>query len=167
MLGFSSLFREGEYIGTDPCSHMIHDARAISEQILEVNPLLNIRTIQCGSETFCPESGSLDLVFTSPPYFDTERYYNEPGQCWRDYRDLSSWRVNYLLPTLKSARSGLKRSRPLIINISPKYRGDIIEVADEAGFFLNNEIKLPLSRDHFSRMRGNEDPKYELFLEFR
>jgi len=167
MLGFASLFREGEYIGTDPCSHMIRDARAIAHNIHEVNPTLNIRTVQCGSETFCPDPGSLDLVFTSPPYFDTERYYDEPGQCWRDYKDLTSWRVNYLLPTLKSARAGLKPGSPMVINISPRYRRDIVEVAEEDGFQLEDELRLSLTRDHFSRKRGGNDPKYELFLVFR
>jgi len=167
MLGFASLFREGEYIGTDPCSHMIRDGRAILNKIGEVNPLLNIRVVQCGSETFVPPEESLDLVFTSPPYFDTERYYDEPGQCWRDHPDLTSWRLNYLLPTLKSARSGLKEGRPCIINISPKYRRDIVEVAGDAGFTLEDELKLSLTRDHFSRKRGDGAPKYELFLVFR
>ena len=167
MLGFASLFREGEYIGTDPCSHMIRDARAISEQILEVNPTLNIRTIQCGSETFTPPEGSLDLVFTSPPYFNTERYYDEPGQCWRDYPDLPLWRDQYLLRTLQGARRGLKAGRPMVINISPQYRVDVIETAERAGFALQDEIRLKIGRDHFSRKRGDVQPKYELFLSFR
>ena len=69
------------YIGTEPSSKTF-------DGLIQLNKDLNIygKDVQIhklGSEIFRPEKETLDLCFTSPPYFDTEKYSDEETQCLR------------------------------------------------------------------------------------
>jgi DNA modification methylase len=144
---------------------MCRDAANVSAEILESKPALNFQIFQTGSEKWSPEPRSLDFVFTSPPYFDAEKYYDEPGQCWRDYPDRPRWIQNYLVPTLKSARLGLKEGRTLLLNVSSSMRQEIVECAQSVGFSLQEEFSHLHSQDHFHR-GGSKGRKEEVFLAF-
>jgi hypothetical protein len=168
MLGFASVFERGTYIGTDPCSHMCRDAGAVSKEIMQGKPGLDIQVIRSGSEVWIPEVDSLDLVFTSPPYFDAEQYYDEPGQCWRDHSDFDTWKSSYYVKTLQGAAHGLKSSGSLVLNVPQSLRGVTIECAEAAGLFVVDELHMSLGRDHFARGAGSSgDSRHELFMVFR
>ena len=48
--------------------------------------------------------GKLDMVFTSPPYFDREQYSEDDEQSFKSYPMYSDWRDNFLKrPTLTNA----------------------------------------------------------------
>lgn len=166
MLGFASVVSEGTYIGTDPCAHMCEDARDVASQIGVLKQRLKMDVYQTGSEKWMPSEGSLDLVFTSPPYFDAEKYYDEPGQCWRDYPDFEEWKTGYYFPTLKNAFVGLKNGRHLVLNVSSKLRDATLECALDVGFIFAEEINVKLNGDHFSRSKGLSGSS-ECFLVFR
>ena len=49
-----------------------------------------------------------DSIFTSPPYFDVEKYSDEETQSYKRYTTIDSWNKNFLhktigklIPTLK------------------------------------------------------------------
>ena len=49
-----------------------------------------------------------DLVFTSPPYFNVERYSHDDTQSWIRYKDIDGWNryflhksLNKIIPTVK------------------------------------------------------------------
>lgn len=166
MLGFSSVSSNGTYVGTDPCFHMCRDARDVASLIGSIKPRLSFEIHQDGSERWKPVQDSLDLVFTSPPYFDAEKYYDEPGQCWRDYPGLEGWKTGYYFPTLKNAFVGLKSGRHLVLNVSSKLRDVTFDCAAKAGFVFIEEIDMKLNGDHFSRSRGQKGSS-ECFLVFQ
>lgn len=162
MLGFCSAYEKGVYFGTDPAKETYEDLYRLKENIKKTNcfeGLLEIKNL--GSEIVDLPKSVGDLVFTSPPYFNTEKYFNEDGQCWKDYPQLDSWKENYLRKTFENSYSFLKKDSSMCINISEKYENDIIEVAESVGFVLEKTWYLDLKIDHFKRKKNitsNKEP---------
>jgi hypothetical protein len=79
---------------------------------------------QFGSEVigdqmvFQKHLGTVDLVFTSPPYFAKEVYSDDPEQSCHKFSSYESWRDGFLFPTLKTAVASLRRDRYLLWNIA-------------------------------------------------
>jgi hypothetical protein len=93
-----------------------------------------------------------DLVFTSPPYFDTEKYFEEPGQCWRDYPVWEQWKGSYLRPTVARAKDYLRPGGKLVLNV--KHEACVWEEAIGAGV---ETWLFPVSAGPFARARGQDN----------
>src|SRR3989304_3149792 len=106
--------------------------------------------MEIGSEEFALEE-PVDLVFTSPPYFDNEIYSDEETQSCNRYPKYEDWRYNYLYRTMISMPSSVKKGGDLIINIANTKRAptlvkDFTDWIDMLGYFkLEKELKLALS----------------------
>jgi hypothetical protein len=59
-----------------------------------------------------------DLVFTSPPYFNVERYSYDDTQSWVRYKDIESWNELFLHKALKNIWKTIKPGGYLLVNIS-------------------------------------------------
>jgi hypothetical protein len=117
-----------------------------------------------GSEVYRPQHNSLDLCFTSPPYFDLEKYADEPTQSYVKYNTKEAWVDGFLAPTFKNCHYGLKSDGNMIINIADvKGRHNInleektVEIAEKVGFKLVNKFNLALSNVNLI----NKDSKYK------
>lgn len=154
MLGFCSVYNNGVYYGTDPSSQTYNDLEVLKKEIeLSKNFKGNINIFKMGSEYFNSIKDKGDLVFTSPPYFDTEKYFDENGQCWKDYSDINEWKEKYLYVTFVNAFNFLKNDGIMCINISQKYKEIFIEIAEKAKFKLVNIYNLNLKTDHFKKKK--------------
>jgi len=103
-----------KYIGVDPCKKTFDGLINLKNDLNYINcDLYNI-----GSEDFIPEKNSLDLCFTSPPYFNTEKYSNEDTQSWKKYPTQELWLNDFLYTTIKNCIYGLKSDGHIVINIS-------------------------------------------------
>jgi hypothetical protein len=72
---------------------------------------------ECSS--FQKYKGKIDLVFTSPPYFNREVYSEDENQSCHKYGDsYDSWKNGFLIPTLKTAAEWLKPGGHLLWNIA-------------------------------------------------
>jgi hypothetical protein len=60
----------------------------------------------------------VDLVFTSPPYFNREAYSNDPTQSYKKFSNYESWRDGFLRPTLETCVKWLKNDRYILWNIA-------------------------------------------------
>lgn len=105
-----------------------------------------------GSEDFQPNKNSLDLCFTSPPYFDLEKYADEPSQSYMKFNTKEAWVEGFLRPTFKNCYYGLKPDGCMLINIADvKGKNNInleietVKIAEEVGFKLVKKLKLALS----------------------
>jgi hypothetical protein len=163
MLGFFAEYPNGTYCANEPAKTTFHDLETLAEDMPGVVQL------QCrGSEFEEWEENIFDLVFTSPPYFDTEKYFEEPGQVWVEYPDIASWREKQVKPTLEQAYRGVKPGGHVIININQEYRDTFLVTAQEVGFVFVQEDRLMLHRSHFARKGANKDTrKYEPILVFQ
>jgi hypothetical protein len=137
-----------EYIATEPSSLSHEGLLNLANDYAYRNKKVTIH--KCGSEDFIPTENSLDLCFTSPPYFDTEKYADESSQSYSKYPTKDSWLNGFLSKTIQNCYFGLKHGGKLIINISntPKYNfleSETIRIAEENGFKLVETRFLILS----------------------
>jgi hypothetical protein len=80
-----------------------------------------------------------DTVFTSPPYFDIERYSTEETQSWVRYKTIDDWNTNFLHKTLKNIIPTVKKGGILAINISDVYsHGEWKSITNPMNNFLES-----------------------------
>jgi DNA modification methylase len=103
-----------------------------------------------GSEEYLPDKSSLDLCFTSPPYFDTEKYSDEPTQSYIKYPTQDEWVDGFLRSTIENCYTGLKKGGYMLYNIAntPKYKfieEQTVKISKELGFTQEDTLQLTLS----------------------
>jgi hypothetical protein len=84
----------------------------------------------------------IDIMFSSPPYFATERYAEgskfEDDQSWSRYNSYEEWRDGFYLPVMKKAFDKLSPGGWLMVNImDPKVKGKRHKSCDD----LVNDLK--------------------------
>jgi hypothetical protein len=67
---------------------------------------------------FSQYDNHFDLVFTSPPYFNVERYSYDDTQSWVRYKDIDDWNTEFLQKTLNNLWRSIKTGGYLLVNIS-------------------------------------------------
>lgn len=63
-----------------------------------------------------------DLVFTSPPYFDKERYAYDELQSFSQFGSYEEWRLGFLATAVRRAFEVLKLGSHLVLNVSDSAR---------------------------------------------
>jgi hypothetical protein len=172
ILGAMSSLKRMHYIGTDPNTDNYIDeldktryeyvADFFNNEVLETNPFWEeekntYHIFQDGSEfignnpEFQQYKGKLDLVFTSPPYFDREQYSEDEEQSYKMYPTYDNWRDNFLKPTLTTAYEYLRNDRYLLWNIADikigknKYHTleqDSIDIIESLGGEYQGKLKM-------------------------
>tara|TARA_B110000285_G_scaffold56935_1_gene64895 strand:- start:91 stop:1521 length:1431 start_codon:yes stop_codon:yes gene_type:complete len=172
ILGAMSSLKKIHYIGTDPNTDNYIDelgksryeyvADFFNNEVLESNPFWEeekntFHYFQMGSELigkhpdFQQYKGKLDMVFTSPPYFDREQYSDDEEQSFKAYPKYDDWRDNFLNPTLTNAFNSLREDRYLLWNIADIKIGtdkfhpleqDSIDVIESLGGIYQGKLKM-------------------------
>ena len=125
LVGFLASDAES-YVGIDP-NTKLHDP--YQKIIDSVGGDKKVTTICSPAEDLDFSSVNYDFVFTSPPYFDLERYSDENTQSWKKYRDFDDWLNNFLLKTLTKCWKNLSEGGRVVINISDIYsQGKVKEI---------------------------------------
>jgi uncharacterized protein (UPF0297 family) len=148
LLGFLSASNTKHYIGTEPATRTYEGLLQMSKDFSYINKKVDIH--KQGSEDFVPEKNSLDLCFTSPPYFDTEKYSDEPTQSYIKFPTEDKWMNTFIRKTMENCYYGLKENGYMLINIAntPKHKfieEGTIRVAEETGFTHEDTLQLTLS----------------------
>ncbi len=152
LLGALSSKKVKQYIGTEPSRKTFDGLMKMTDNLAsEFNTDVILDNI--GSEDFEPEPDSLDLCLTSPPYFDNEKYADEPTQSYIKYPTKEKWLNDFMGKTLENCKTGLKKDGTLIINIAdvksyPHLASDFLILAENKGFELIGRMKLALSKAH-------------------
>lgn len=89
LLGAIACDRVSRYVGTDPCSQTMTGLRTMAKELGREG--LKIELHELGSEHFLPDRNSFDVCFSSPPYFNTEKYSNELSQGYLKFPDKNAW----------------------------------------------------------------------------
>jgi DNA methylase len=157
LLGAIMCHRVKHYIGTDPSSPTM---KGLMRMKAELVPLatqlgrapLSVTLYKIGSEDYSfVKANSLDLCFTSPPYFDTEKYSDEKTQSFFKYPTQDAWLYGFMRKTLANCHRGLKQDGYLVVNIAavrsyPNLAKEFVEMAEANRFKLVDTLQLNLSR---------------------
>ena len=65
--------------------------------------------------------GIMDIVFTSPPYFNVERYSHDDTQSWIRHKDINDWNKLFLHKALNNVWKCMRKGGILMVNISDVY----------------------------------------------
>jgi len=148
LLGISSSNMRYTYVGTDPNTETYNYLKYL-------NTFLNTNSeiIQDVSENY--QSENIDLAFSSPPYFNLEKYSDEPTQCMVNYTTLDEWFEGYVEPTMINIHRGLKSTGTFATNIadyktySQKEPVEVVDkwiaTAEKLGFEHTKTIKMMLN----------------------
>ena len=130
----------------------------------------NIQLYPIGSEDYLPEKESLDVCFSSPPYFNHEKYSIEPTQSYVKFSTPKQWMQGFLLKTIDNCWHGLKHGGYLILNIAdvtnyPTLCGDFLEGMKATAFTYQKMLRLELSK--LIKTEADQDFKYEPIYVFQ
>src|ERR1035437_2395775 len=80
-----------------------------------------------------------DLIFTSPPYFDKEKYDQSDQQSYKMYKDFDSWLNNFLCKAIELRSKNLKSGGYLVININDIYtRKKLYKICDGMNSYIDS-----------------------------
>ena len=104
------------------------------------------------SEEYEPKD--IDLAFSSPPYFNLEKYCDEPTQCMNQFTTLDEWFEGYVVPTMQNIYNGLNPDGVFATNIADYKVGGKTEfkvcerwiaTAEKLGFKHTQTVKMMLN----------------------
>jgi hypothetical protein len=111
-----------------------------------------------------------DTIFTSPPYFDVERYSTEDTQSWVRYKNIDDWNKNFLHNTINKLIPTLKSGGILAINIADVYSAkdkDYFDICNPMNDFIKSKglkyygcIGMEMTKRFNSGGAGNAKSEY-------
>lgn len=82
-----------------------------------------------------------DLIFTSPPYFNIEKYDKSHLQSYKRYKKLREWLESFLFQTISKTWSSLKKGGHLVLNISDVYSNhQVHHICDPMCDFIGHNL---------------------------
>lgn len=147
LLGITTSNMRYDYTCIDPNTETVDRLNYLNS--LVANPGTVIQSV---SEEYQPED--MDLAFSSPPYFNLEKYSDEETQCMVRYTTLDEWFEGYVAPTMANIQRGLNNDGIFATNIADyKSYGNKeyevvqrwIQTAEKIGFKYNGMIKMMLN----------------------
>jgi hypothetical protein len=158
-----SIAADVNYIGTDPCTETFNGLEVIRDEWGSKNRTIELH--QIGSEEFWPDANSIDLCFTSPPYFDWEKYSEEETQSFKKYPEVQDWIDGFLWHTIDKCHYGLKAGGILALNVAntrriKNFEEETVRIAKQIHYKHIDTWKLQLSSQTGS-------PKYEPIFIFQ
>jgi len=152
------------YIATEPSRKTFEGLIDIAE---DYGRGINTEIECCGSEDYLADANTLDFCFTSPPYFDLEKYSDESTQSYNKFKTKEEWVEGFLRPTFKNCYYGLKPNKLMLINIADvKGKNNInleeetVRVAKECGF-KKHETQFRLSLSNINLRNKEKKFKFE------
>lgn len=164
----------GTYIGTDPNVPtyqanlaIANDLGAHKDVILYNSPIEDLDVSK--------HVNTIDLCFTSPPYFVKEQYSQDDTQSCVRYKTYEAWREGFLRPMLTKQFLVMRKGARNIVNIEDvTVKGktyplvaDTIAIAKEIGFIYEKTDKFSLPTPNIVCGREDDEERFESVLVFR
>lgn len=151
------------YIGFEPSIKTYEGLLQLTKDISSQVSHKDVRVINDGIENLSQYrwiNNNIDFAFTSPPYFDCEKYSNEPTQSYIKYSTKESWINGFLYKMFKEVYKVLKPNGKMAINISNTSTHKWIE--DSCLDMANNTSFLLIDTLHYEMSgMGNKSNKTE------
>jgi len=171
LLGCLTLPRD--YLGIDPCKDQVLGLRKMLRSLSSVRRLDGVAEILEGraEEELCHlPSNTANLVFSSPPYFDWERYSGESTQSSVRYKTYQEWLENFMKPVISESSRLLKSGGYLVLNVTNGKRNptrrEMSRLARLFGFVLEKTYHLTIPKIPYLHPRDGLAHKSECILVF-
>lgn len=148
MLGCLASQYNYKYLGTDPNSELFVSLNKFAPFVCDNLDRGRDYDIRCqGSEVFVPEwENTVDMSFSSPPYFTMELYSDDEGQSVNKYKEYDAWVKNYVQGTLNNIYRYTKKGGIHAVNLKNTDGKRMLEdwclCALKAGFKLKRFEKI-------------------------
>lgn len=120
MLGSYATGRVGLYVGIDPLPQNIASHEALA-RIVAGHASLSSRTFEtkfilgCAEDEIDKLNTLFDVVLTSPPYFNKERYSDDQSQCYVRFGNYGNWVTHWLKKVVIAAAERLRDGGVMIL----------------------------------------------------
>jgi len=106
-----------QYLGVDPSPKLV----PLYEKMLYTYRRVIQGTVEIIHEPF--EDAEIpykdfDMVFTSPPYFNKEKYDDSETQSWKRYSTKDRWLTGFMYPLIEKCHEALKDGGIMALNIA-------------------------------------------------
>ena len=124
LAGFYASLNTELYVGLDPRveNHPIYhkQAKYYSELLTMFEKKKEVFFHAEPAEDFdySEYNDTFDIVFTSPPYFNVERYSYDDTQSWVRYKTINDWNKDFLHKAIEKMWSSIRSGGKLCVNIS-------------------------------------------------
>lgn len=136
LAGFCAAPKTESYLGIDPNS-VLFDGYHSQQELYGTDK--SIKMVCSPAEDAQIPEDAFDTVFTSPPYYNVERYSRESTQSWVRYKKFDLWLEGFLFPTLDKCWNSLQEGGHLIINVSDVYSGHRINpICNSMNGYISN-----------------------------
>lgn len=119
LLGCLCLDRK--YIGIEPCTKQVKGLNSMITKLKDLG-LIKLKPIiyQAPAEEFLKKlkTESVSLIFSSPPYFNLEKYATEATQSFIKYPSYDLWVKHFLTGVISESFRILKKGKFFIINVA-------------------------------------------------
>lgn len=158
LAGFYAGETTKHYVGIDPRkeNHPIYQQQADwyekhRSKFLENEKMVEFFCSPAEDFDFTQYEDHFDIVFTSPPYFNVERYSFDDTQSWVRYKAIDAWNKQFLHKTIQNIWPTIRKGGRLCVNIADVYATSKGDVTDR-GY---QQITNPMN-DFISTLPGAE-----------
>lgn len=168
LLGCLTLDRQ--YLGIEPASAQVAGLQGMLSTLHRYTTASAKLVCGCAEVVMRHlEPRSVDLIFSSPPYFNVERYSSEATQSYRRYPTYLAWRDEFLRPILAASSRTLRHGGHLVLNVAdaPPYplASDACVIASEF-FHRRTVLRLLMHSRPLQRAAGMKPFRWEPVLVF-
>jgi len=135
-----------KYYGVEPCEKTHIGLQSMIDQF-GLDASIKMEGSEIGGWL---AENSVDAAFSSPPYFDCEKYSNEPTQSYIKYPSRHLWLWGFMRETLLECQRVVKKRGIIAINIQnvrsyPELVEDVIKLGEHIGMAPMRPWHLQLS----------------------
>ncbi len=161
LLGAMSCENNLTYIGVDPWNKVVPSLKKIAKFI---NKYDKCELYRIGAEKFCPEDlhNTIDLAFSSPPYFDIEIYEKNKSQANMG-RTYAQFINEWWLKVAQNIHKLLKIGGKLALNMKKNMLEDMQKVLLNNGFEYVETLFIRSSRKHMNNGQDYVDEPIAIF----
>ena len=144
------------YVGIDPNEIAVRNNLQMLSDIQGVvlEPFNVQGVVGCAEDLLGKSIWNPDLVMTSPPYFDVEKYTNEPTQSYIRFPTEMEWYEGFLRSLIRGSYQDLMSGGFLVLNVNADMVERTKKISKEEGFIFHRTWGMLLSQHQFNKSTG-------------
>ena len=165
LLGFlAARDKNGKYIGIDPLKKTCMGLESLASFWHNQISKCSVEIIDGCAEDFCGLPESIDFAFSSPPYYDLEKYSDDENQSYKKYNSYKIWLELFWDGVAKNCFKMLKSNGHFayVVGNYSSYDlvGDFEKICIKTGFIKKDSFQIPVANLYNKKRTGN-NYKYE------